>query len=105
MRPAFDRNRPIARVETDHDPRREPPCRLADELRIAHRRGADNHAIDPFAEPGLDRGEVADTAAELHRDRRGFKDALDRRRVDRLARKGAVEVNHVQEREALLLEG
>src|SRR3979490_1124741 len=48
------------------------------------------------AGPAFDRRQIADAAAELHRDRDRFDDPLDRRGVDRLAGKGAVEVDDVE---------
>ena len=64
--------------------------------RIAHRRGADDDAVDALVEPALDRRHVADAAAELHRQCRRFENALDRRGVHRLAGEGAVEIDDVQ---------
>ena len=61
--------------------------------------------LTPFSEPALDGRDVADAAAELHRDRDRLEDALDRRRIDRLAGEGAVEIDDVQILEALALEG
>ena len=58
----------------------------------------------PLREPALDGAHVADAAAELDRDRDPAEDRLDRSRVDRLAGKGAVEIDHVQPCEAVLLE-
>ena len=105
LRPAFDRDLAVAGIEADRDAVRKPARRLFHQRRIAHRRGADDHAVDPLAEPGLDGGEVANAAAELHRNGGDLQDALDRRRIDRLAGEGAVEIDHVQIFEALLLEG
>ena len=60
---------------------------------------------EALVEPGLDMGQRADAAAELDRVLRRLEDRLDRSAVDRLAFEGAVEVNHVQPFETLLLEG
>ena len=78
--------------------------RLLDESRIAHRRGADDDAVDALLQPALDGRHVADAAAELHALPDGFEDALDRGDVHRLAGKGAVEIDHVQMLETLHLE-
>ena len=59
----------------------------------------------PSSSQRLDGVEVADAAAELHRHMDRGEDRLDRGRVHRLAGEGAVEVDHVQPVEALLLEG
>ena len=56
-------------------------------------------------QPSLDRGAIADAAAELGRDRHRRKDPLHRRGIDRLAGKGAVEIHQVQIAKALLREG
>ncbi len=72
-----------------------------DQRGIAHRRGADDDARDAFGEPGLDGREIADAAAELHRHRDRLQHRLHRQRIDRLAGKGAVEIDHVQIFEAL----
>ena len=79
--------------------------RALHQLGIAHRRGADDDAVDALAEPALDRRHVADAAAELHRDRDRFENVLDRAGVHRLAGERAVEIDDVQIFEALRLEG
>src|SRR5262249_22469356 len=81
------------------------PCRLGNERRIAHRRGADDDAGDALVEPGLDGADVANAAAELQGNRSRFDDALDRGNIDRLAGKGTVEIDHVEIFEAQRLEG
>ena len=58
----------------------------------------------PLSSHILDGRHVADAAAELHRNGDGREDGVDRVAVDRLARKGAVEVDDVQIVEALVLE-
>ena len=76
--------------------------RLVHQRRIAHRRGADDHAVDALVEPGLDRGQVADAAAELHADMSTrSRMRLDGRGVHRLAGEGAVEIDDMQIFEAL----
>ena len=102
--PAFDRDLAVARIEPDRDAARIGARRLLDQRRIAHRRGADDDARDALAEPALDRGAVANAAAELHRDFHRREDALDRRGIHRLAGEGAVEIDDVQIFEALLRE-
>ena len=79
--------------------------RLAHQSRIAHRGGADDHAVDAFVEPALDRRHVADAAAELHLDVGRLQDAVDRLGIDRLAGKGAVEIDNVQILKSGELEG
>ena len=58
----------------------------------------------PFVEPRFDRVEIANTAAELRRNRNRLQDRLDRRAVDRLPGERTVEIDDVQIFEALPLE-
>src|SRR5262245_58336250 len=51
---------------------------------------------DVAAEPVLDAGQVADAAAELHRDLDALQDGVDRRGVHRLACERAVEIDQLQ---------
>src|SRR5262245_3204615 len=99
--PALDRDPTVAGVERDRDTTGIKRGGLGDEGRVAHRRGADDDAGDAGGEPGFDRAEVANTAAELQRHRRRCQDALDRGDIDRLAGKGAVEIDDVEIFEAL----
>ena len=105
FRPAFDRDLAVAGVEPDGNAAGKGLGRLLHQLRIAHRRGADDDAVDALAEPGFHRRHVAHAAAELDRQADGFEDALDRGGVHRLAGEGAVEIDDVQIFEALHLEG
>ncbi len=75
------------------------------QLGIAHRRGADDDARHALGEPAFDGRHVAHAAAELHRNADALQDAVDRRRVHRLAGEGAVEIDDVQVFEALGFEG
>ena len=72
------------------------PRRAAHEFGIAHCRRANDHPINAFAEPGLDRGEVAYSAAELNRHFYARKDGLDRVGIYRFAGEGPVEIDDVQ---------
>ena len=105
LRPAFDRDAAAARIDADRDSPREALARLAHERRRLDRRGAEDDAAHATAEPGLDGCHVANAAAELNRQLDRGEDGLDRRRVDRAAGEGAVEINDVQPFEALRLEG
>ena len=78
--------------------------RLAYKLRVAHRGGAEDDADHALLQPGHDGVEVADAAAELHREVDRLDDRLDRFDIHRPAGKGAVEIDHVQPFEALRLE-
>ena len=99
-----DRDLAVARVEPDRDLLRKLARRLLDQSGIAHRRRADDDAIDALLQPAFHRRHVANAAAELHALADGLEDSLDRRDVHRLAGKSAVEIDHVQMLEALHLE-
>src|SRR4029077_20886689 len=92
LSPALDRHLATARVDADGDTAGEIARRLAHQVRIAHRRSAEDHPVDALVEPGDHGIEVADTAAELHRDTHRSEDCLDSGSVDRLPGEGAVEV-------------
>ena len=68
------------------------------EARVLDRGGADDHVAQAVVDVALDGVEVADAAAELHRDVVADlpQDRLDRRVVLRLAGEGAVQVDQVQ---------
>ena len=51
--PAFDRDLAVAGVETDRDAAGKFFRGALHQFRIAHRRGADDHARDALVEPGL----------------------------------------------------
>src|SRR5262249_3560076 len=104
LRPAFHRDLAVARVEPDRHAIRERARGVPHQLRIAHGGSANDHAVDALAEPAFDCRHVADAAAELHRDRHRLEDAIDRRRVDRLARQRTIEVDDVEILETLRLE-
>ncbi len=101
LRPAFDRDLAVARVEADRDAAREFFRGTPDQFGVAHRRGADDYARNAPGEPSLDGVEIADAATELHRQGDRFQHRLHRQRVHRLAGEGAVEIDHVQIFEAL----
>ena len=67
-----------------------------DQLGVLQRRGPDDHPRHAQLEPALRALARADAAAELHLAGEALQDALDRVGVDRLAREGSVEVDHVQ---------
>ena len=103
--PAFDRDLAVAGIEANRDAAGEFVRRRFHELRIAHRRGADDHARNALVEPGFDGLEIADAAAELHRHGDRLQHRFDGLRIHRLAGKRAVEIDHVQIFEALGREG
>src|SRR5215813_6580422 len=94
--PALHRDFSVARIEADRDALWKLARRLPDECGIAHRRGADDDAVDPLAEPGLDSRHVADAAAQLHAQADRLENAVDRRGVHRPAREGSVEIDDVE---------
>ncbi len=104
LRPAFDGDLAVARIDADGDAAGKVARRLAHQVRIAHRRRAENHPVDALVEPGGDGVDVADAAAELDGNVHRVEDRLDRGAVHRLALERAVEIDHVQPLEALVLE-
>ena len=76
-----------------------------DQSRVAHGGRADDDARDALAEPAFDGRVIANAAAELNRNPHRRQDALDRCRIHRLAREGAVEIDDMQIFEALCREG
>ena len=78
---------------------------LAHQPRIAHRDGAKDDAGDALGEPGLHMVEGADAASKLHRVLRRLEDGVHRVAVAAFTGEGAVEVDHMQPLEALVLEG
>src|ERR1700694_5679514 len=96
LRPAFNRDLTVTRVETDRDAAGESFRSSLDQFRITHRRGADDHARNAFCQPGFNGFQVADAAPELHRHPDRFQHRLYRQRVHRLAGEGAVEIDHMQ---------
>ena len=63
--------------------------------------GADDDTADALGEPGLDGGEIANAAAELHGTLDRLQHGLDGLRVHRLAGKGTVEIDDMQIFESL----
>ena len=61
--------------------------------------------VTPLSSQPSTVADVADAAAELHRNADRFENALDRRGIHRLAGEGAVEIDDMQIFEALRLEG
>jgi len=105
FRPTFNGDPAVARVQAHHDAAGKVAGSLFDERWIANRRCADNDARNAFIQPTLDRGGVANAAAELDRDAHRFENSVDSGCVHWLAGKGAIQVDDVQMLKALLLEG
>src|SRR6185312_10630985 len=99
--PAFDRDLAVARIEADGHAAGKFFRGALDQLGIAHRCGTDDHPRDALVEPGFHGPEIADAATELHRHADDLQHRLDSLRIDRLARKGAVEIDHMQVFKAL----
>ena len=74
----------------------------AHQLRIAQRGGAEHDPVDAESQPVIDRGAVADAAAELDAQIDRLADRPHRVAIDRLAGKGAVEIDDMQPRETRL---
>ena len=79
-------------------------ARVVQEAGVLHRGGADDHVGDAVVEIALDRVEIADAAAQLHRDLLAdhADDLADRELVLRHAGDRAVEVDEVQPLRAVL---
>src|SRR5436305_1611059 len=105
LRPTLDRDLAVARIETNGYASRKRFRRLLYQIRIPHRRGADDDTRDAFLQPRLHGAKVANAAAELHRHADGREHALHRLRIDRLAGERAVEIDHVQVFKALRRKG
>ena len=91
------------RIDADDDPARELLAGLLHEGGVLDGRGAEDDPVDADRDEGLDRGHVADAAADLDRDLDGGPDRLDGVEVLRHAGKGAVQVDDMQEFGALRL--
>jgi len=76
----------------------ERRTRVVQESRILHRRRADDHVRDAVVEVTLDRVEIADSAAQLHRDFLAdhADDLADRELVLRDTGHSAVEIDEMQ---------
>ncbi len=82
----------------------EGRARVLQEAGVLHRRGADDDVREPVVQPALDGVQVADAAAQLHRDLVADlgDDGLDGGLVAGLAHERAVQVHQVQAAGALL---
>ncbi len=103
VRPAFDRHFSVARIDTDSDPPGIAPRCLPHELGIAHRRRADDDALDALAKPAFDRAQIANPAAKLHRHFYAGENQLDGFGIHRPAGEGTIEIDDVKIFEALPL--
>ena len=104
LAPAIGGDLAVTRVETDDDVASESGAGVLQEARVLDCRGADDHVAQPAVDVFLDGVQVADAAAELHRNlvADGLEDRLDRRVVLGLAGKRAVQIHQVQATRALL---
>ena len=96
LRPALHRDIAVAGVEPDRDAAGKCLRRLLHQRRIAHCGGADDDAGDAFIEPALDGARSRMPPPSCTGSFTAAENALDRRGIDRLARKGAVEIDDVQ---------
>ena len=98
LAPAVGGHLAVLGVEPDDHVAAECAAGVFQEARALDRGGADDHVAQAVVEIALDGVEVAQAAAELHRDLVAdlAHDRLDRRLVDRLAGEGAVQVDQVQ---------
>src|SRR4029079_9264074 len=101
--PAVGGDLPVLRIEAHDDVAREGVACLVQEARVLHRGRTDHDVRHAIVEVALDRVQVADAAAQLHRDVRVdvAHDVPDGRLVARLAGPGAVKVHDVDAPSAL----
>ena len=104
LRPALDRDAAVARVDADRDPAGIEPRRLAHEVGVLDRGGADDDARDALFEPAARPSSCRARRRRAAPSSRRRQNALDRLRVHRLAGEGAVEIDDMQIFEALTLE-
>ena len=95
--PAFGGDHAVLRVDADNHLTRKAVTNRRGEIRLANRRRADNDVIHTGFDIGSRRFQIANTAADLHRQFRILADdGLDDAGVDRRTRHGAVEIDHMQ---------
>ena len=104
LRPAVGRHLAVLGVQADDDVAGEGGAGVVQETGVLDRRGADDDVAQAVVEVALDGVEVADAAAQLHRNLVAdfLEDGLDRRFVLRLAGEGAVQVDQMQAARALV---
>src|SRR5690606_7967049 len=98
FRPAVGGDLAVARIQADDDVAGERRAGVAEEAGVLDRRRADDDVGDTVVQIVFDRVQIADAAADLHRDGvvHGVHDGLDGSAVARLAGDGAVQVHQVQ---------
>ena len=98
-----DRDLAVARIEPGDDVAGEGVTGIRKEAGVLHRGRADHDVGDAGVEIGLDRIEIPDPAAKLHRQcvAGRLSDVADRLLVLRPACRGAVQIDHVQTPRAL----
>ena len=104
LAPAVGRHLAVLGIQADDDVAAKGTAGVLQKTRVLDRSRADDHVAQPAVYVFLDGVQIADAATELHRNvvADGTQDGLDRRRVLRLAGKGAVQVHQVQAPGALL---
>ena len=90
-----------AGVEAEDEPALERPGHLAEPVEVADGLGADDDPRDTHVEQLLDRGLIAQTAADLDLQQAQRGDGGNRLGVDRPAGLGTIEVDDVQPRGAV----
>jgi len=98
--PAGDRDAPAAGVDRDDDQLRIIGGGAPNQFGVAQCRGSEHDAVDPEAQPALDRVKVSNAASQLDAQPDGIADRGNRRAVYRMAGKGAVEVDDMEPAEA-----
>ena len=102
LQPPGHRHPATPRVQGDNHSVGVSRDEAGDQIRVAHRGGADHHPLGPGFQCRLDRGRVAEPASELDRNTQP-RDPGDDLEVHRTAGEGPVQVHHVKEARTLLL--
>src|SRR5207253_1161640 len=94
--PAGDGNEAILGINADDDGVTVARTHRGGQVGVAHRRGAQHHALHPHVEQAGNRVQRPDTATYLYGDADGLQNRPERVEVDRLPGARAVEVDDVQ---------
>src|SRR5581483_5938472 len=100
-KPALDRDPAVAEVDADGDPAGPARARTLRDRRIERGSGAEDRALRAGIEHARERVEIAQAAADLHRNRERGTDAGDQRPLRPRASRRAVEVDDMEPRRAL----
>ncbi|KAI1693807.1 hypothetical protein DdX_20448 [Ditylenchus destructor] len=103
--PALGRDETVARIDCDDDLAGMRGGGFTHEIRVLECGSADHDAADAHIDPALDRGAVADAAAELNLARKAREDRGDRATIDRFAGECGIKIDDVEVSRARLCKG